>query len=88
MKNFDHIEFNHKSNRLLACGFDEYGQYHKTPIFRLSSICTEEDRVIVFDNHKSMFVLKTTGREETLEKLEELKAVIEKHKKCASNYMP
>lgn len=79
MKNFDHIELDPEINRLLACGIDECGQPHKTPIFRLSSIATDENRVIVFDNDKPMFVLETSGKDAALQKLEELNAFVSRN---------
>lgn len=89
MKNFDSFELEPESNRLLACGIDEHGRPHKTPIFRLTSIGTAGDRVIACDINEQKFVLKTTGMDGAKKKLEELEAFIQKHfKNSPSFFMP
>ena len=87
MQNFDRIEFDLESNRLVACGANEHGWLHRTPIFRLSKIVTDNNKIIIYDNDVQMFVLETTGKEEVLKKFEEFKVFIQEHKHCASNYM-
>jgi len=89
MKNFDRFELEPESNRLLACGIDEHGRPHKTPIFMLTSIRTEWDRVIACDNNEQEFVLKTTGKDDAKKKLEELQAFIQNpFKNSPSFFMP
>lgn len=90
MKKFDYFELDPNSKRILACGIDEHGQTHKTPIFRLTSIATDEQRVIVYDNDKPKFVLETSGKDEALQKCEELTSFCNRHFKISPSccYMP
>jgi hypothetical protein len=89
MKKFDHFELDPNNHRILACGTDEHEQSHKTPIFRLSSIATDEHRVIVYDNEKPMYVLETVEKDEALKKLEELTAFVNRHFRFSpSCFMP
>lgn len=79
MQKFDHFELDPSNNRILACGIES----NNTPIFRLSSIATDENRVIVFDNDKPMFVLEASGKDEALQKLEELNAFVSRNFKLS-----
>jgi len=89
MNIFVHFELDPNNKRILACGIDEHGQAHKTPIFRLSYIATDEHRVIVYDDGIPMFVLETSGKVEALQKLEELTSFCNRHFKISpSCYMP
>lgn len=85
MQKIDHFELDPNNNRILACGIESY----KTPIFWLSSIATDENRVIVYDNDKPMFVLEASGKEEALQKVEELNAFVTRHfKRSPSCFKP
>lgn len=85
MKEFDRFELDPNNNRILACCIDGY----KIPIFRLSSIATDQHRVIVYDNDQQMYVLETGGKDLALQKLQELTAFVKKHFKLSpSCFMP
>lgn len=88
MKHFDHFELDPNNGRILACGIDECGQAHKTPIFWLSRIDVDGNRVVVFDNNKPMFVLETKSNDEALQKKRDLCAFLNEHLQSLSFFMP
>lgn len=79
MKIFDHFELDSNNNRILACGIDERGEAHKTPILFLSEIHTKGNHVIVFDDGKPMFLFEASNEHEVIQKKQELTAFIKKN---------
>lgn len=81
MQEFEHFELDPNNNCILACG-----EAHKTPILWLSSISVCENCVIVYDNNKPTFFLETSGKDEALKKIEELKAFLNEHFKYSPSF--
>jgi hypothetical protein len=78
MRKFDHFELDPNNNRILACG-----ESHKTPIGLLTSIATDGNRVIVFDDDKAMFVFEANEKNAALQKIEELNAFVDRYSKVS-----
>jgi hypothetical protein len=82
LNKFDHFELDPNNNRILACD----GESRKTPILFFSGIKTDDNRVIVCDDGKPMFVFEAPTREEALKKFEELEAFANTYRKISPSW--
>lgn len=79
MQKFDHFELDPNNNRILACDIESY----KVPILCLSLMKQDENRVVVYDNGKPMYVFEASGKDEALQKFEELNVFLNRHFKLS-----